>query len=400
MKKLLTLLLAGAMLTTFTACITVQMPDQAISTTKQSDSTAETEPEDDELLYNKDYTLDFDSILTIPLLSDLTLTQTELNTNWESMVSQITSQYTLYDPAEEGHLAQKGDKVNVHYKGYAANEEDKISDSILQNMSNYSYDVNGELLSGDDLVLGSNTMIGAYESAEHPEKNNAGFEDQLIGMKAGETRTITVTFPDSYGNAAELQGMVVKFDVTVNSISVGSVPELTDEMVASYTQNSYTTINGLKEHVIDYYKGQIAFDALENAAQIKELPANLVDAEITQYVYQYIEYTYPGEKLTEEETKVIFDEQYNNAKAYAEKTVKAKLILEALFVRYNVTLTWAEYKTMRSQYYEQDYYLYAMYYGITTEEEYEDFIGRDTMIQQCKYEKLLKVIKADALFQE
>lgn len=400
MKKLLILLLAGAMLASLASCKTNENTKGTTVTDRTTDPvTAEPEPEDDELLYNKDYALNFDSILTIPLLSDLTLSQAELNANWETMVSQITSQYTLYDPAKEDYLSQKGDKVNIHYKGYAANEEDKISESILKNMSNYSYDANGELLSGDDLVLGSNTMIGAYESKDHPEKNNPGFEDQLIGMKAGETRTITVTFPDSYGNAAELQGMVVKFDVTVNSISVGSVPELTDEMVAGYTQNAYTTIEALKEYVIDYYKGTLAFNALENAAVIQNLPTNLVDDEITQYVYEYIEYTYPGEKLTEEETKVIFDEQYNNAKAYAEKTVKAKLILEALFVRYNITLTWAEYKTMRSQYFAQDYYLYSMYYGITTEEEYEDFIGRDTMIQQCKYEKLLEVIKADALFQ-
>ena len=73
--------------------------------------------------------------------------------------------------------------------------------------------------------------------------------------------------------------------------------------------------------------------------------------------------------------------------------------MEALFARYEITLTWGEYKEMRTAYFEQDYYMYYMYYGITTEEEYEDFIGRDTLIQQCKYEKLLKILKAEAVFE-
>lgn len=394
MKKLLLLLLAGAMLTSTVSCSNATQPDTTTSTT----TAVSTQLKDSDPLYNQDYDLDFHTYLTIPALEELELSKTALDTQWEAMKNQIVSAYTTYHPAAEGYLAQTGDKVNIHYKGYAAHESDQISESTLKNMSNYSYDVNGELLQGDDLILGSNSMIGAYESQKHPEKNNPGFEDQLIGMKAGETRTITVTFPDSYGNATELQGVVVKYDVTVNSISTGSTPELTNEMVAGYTQNTYTTVDGLKAYVYDYAKGQIAFQELESAAVVKELPTDLVDAEITQYIYDYIEYTYPDQELTDEETKIIFDEQYNNAKTYAEKMVKAKLILEALFVRYNITLTWGEYQTLRAEYFEQDYYIYSMYYGITTEEEYEAFIGRDTLIQQCKYEKLLEFLNQTAVF--
>ena len=393
MKKIVSLLLAGLLLT-LTACTAAPTKHSAITTPSQDHSG---EPDDSYLLYNQDYTLDFDTYLTIPALNTLKLPQADLSANWETMAAQITSTYATYSDAPEGYEAVKGDKLNIHYKGYAT-EGNTISDETLANMSNFEYDDAGNLKAGHDLVLGSNSMIGAYESAEHPEKNNAGFEDQLIGMKAGETRTITVTFPDEYGNSDELRGIVTHFDVTVNSIKMGSTPELSDDLVATYTQNTYTTIAALQEYVMDYYKGQVAYSALEGATIFHKLPDELVDKEITQYVYEYIEYTHPGEALSDEETKVIFDEQYDNAKAYAEKLVKAKLILEALFARYEITLTWGEYKEMRAAYFEQDYYMYYMYYGITTEEEYEAFIGTDTLIQQCKYEKLLEILKAEAVF--
>ncbi len=397
MKKIFTLILAGTLLVSLVACKDNSAQTTPASTT--ASTTTEPEPDASTPLYNTDFALDFDTYLTLPALSDLKVSTEALNSNWDAMVSQITSTYATYTAAEEGYLAQKGDMVNIHYKGYAANESDKISDETLKNMTNFDYDTEGNLLKGHDLVLGSGSMIGAYESKEHPEKNNPGFEDQLIGMKAGETRTITVTFPDSYGNSDELCGMVVKFDVTANSIKIGSIPALTDEMVAQYTSDTYKTIDSFKEYVLDYYKGQVAFSALEAGVTIHKLPTDLVDKEITQYVYDYIEYTHPGEKLTDAETKVIFDEQYNNAKTYAEDLVQAKLILEALFARYNIILTWGEYKTLRSEYFAQDYYMYYMYYGITTEEAYEEFIGRDTLIQQCKYEKLLEILKTEAVFE-
>lgn len=384
------------MLTVLAAC-TDPSKETAASTTAAT--TQEPEPDASTPLYNKDYALKFEDFLTVPALKDVRLTAQALQSNWDAMANQITAAYTTYDPAKEGYEAKKGDSVNIHYKGYAANESDQISEETLKNMSNFTYDAEGKLQAGHDLILGSNTMIGAYESKEHPEKNNAGFEEQLIGMKAGETRTITVTFPDHYGNSDELQGMVVKFDVTANSIKVGSVPTLTDEMVAKYTSDTYKTIADFKAYVLDYYKGQVAYSALEDGTTIHKLPESVVDKEITQYVYDYIASTHPGEELTDEETKVIFDEQYNNAKAYAEGMVKAKLILECLYDRYDIVLTWGDYKKMRADYFAQDYYMYYMYYGITTEEEYEEFIGRDTLIQQCKYEKLLEILKNEAVFE-
>ena len=88
---------------------------------------------------------------------------------------------------ETSSACQKGDIVKIDYVGKK----------------------DGELFSGGSasgylLELGSGTFID-------------GFEDQLMGMKAKESKTIEVTFPKNYG-AADLAGKAVTFDVAVNHI--------------------------------------------------------------------------------------------------------------------------------------------------------------------------------------
>ena len=70
------------------------------------------------------------------------------------------------------------------------------------------------------LLLGSNSMI-------------PGFEDQIVGMKKGETKTITVTFPAEY-QAENLAGKDAEFDITVNSVEIGQLPELNAEFAERF----------------------------------------------------------------------------------------------------------------------------------------------------------------------
>ena len=80
-----------------------------------------------------------------------------------------------------------------------------------------------------DLVIGSNTFI-------------PGFEEQLVGMKAEETKDINVKFPDDY-QAENLKGKDATFKVTVHEIKKKVLPELTDEFVAS-TRHSPSKVCG------------------------------------------------------------------------------------------------------------------------------------------------------------
>lgn len=395
MKKLLSILLLVGLLLAAVSCSSAEPAGDGANAggTTTTDSTTSTPKyDDDHLMTNEDYQFDLTQYATVPALSDIKISAQELNENW-LMEEQLAKEYFAeYQDTEEGYAAQDGDLVNIHYKGYAADASVEITEDTIANMTNISYDDEGNLEEGYDLVLGSGSFIGAYESTTNPEKNNPGFEEQLVGMKAGETRTITVTFPDGYSNSEELQGVVVKFDVTVNVIQQVILPELTDEMVAEYTSEQFTDYASFKEYVLRYYTAQMAYDAIVEGSVFSGYPEDLVDQYITEYVYDYIDYIYGDEELTDDEIKVVFDEQYADARTNAENTVENRIILETLFDRLNITLTYAEYKAELTSEFETYYFYYYYYYGLTSEEDVEAYFGEDQLVLQFKYSKMLDTL--------
>jgi trigger factor len=87
---------------------------------------------------------------------------------------------------------------------------------------------------GYSLKLGSNTFI-------------PGFEDQLIGKKAGDAVVVDVTFPEAYGNE-ELAGAPAQFDVTVHEVRAAKAAELDDELAKKVGMDS---VDALKQAIKD-----------------------------------------------------------------------------------------------------------------------------------------------------
>lgn len=93
--------------------------------------------------------------------------------------------------------AQDGDQVNINFVG--------TKDGV---------EFAGGKADNQNLVLGSKSMI-------------PGFEDGVVGLKAGEQKTIEVTFPEDY-QSEELQGAKAEFTITLNSVSEAELPALDD----------------------------------------------------------------------------------------------------------------------------------------------------------------------------
>ncbi len=77
-----------------------------------------------------------------------------------------------------------------------------------------------------------------------------GFEDQMVGMKAGETKDVNVTFPENYG-AKDLAGKAAVFKVSVHKVLADVLPELTDAFVESLKIEGVKTIDDLKKNKKD-----------------------------------------------------------------------------------------------------------------------------------------------------
>jgi trigger factor len=120
-----------------------------------------------------------------------------------------------------------------------------------------------------------------------------GFEEQLVGVKAGDERMIEVNFPDEYG-AEELAGKPATFNVTVNEVKVKKLPELDDDFasdaagfdtLAELREDIGTRIKESEQSNIEREFERDVLDAVARGAKI-EVPHQLVHARAHEIVHE------------------------------------------------------------------------------------------------------------------
>ena len=133
----------------------------------------------------------------------------------ENMLEILRKQNTRFETA--ARAAQNGDQLNIDFVG-------KVDGEVFA----------GGSAKGTQLVLGSGRMI-------------PGFEDGLVGAKAGEERVLNLAFPTDYQNL-DLAGKAAEFTVTVNAVAEPLLPELNDEFFALF---------GIKEGGIEGFRAEV-----------------------------------------------------------------------------------------------------------------------------------------------
>jgi trigger factor len=161
--------------------------------------------------------------------------------------------------------AENGDYVVIDFKG-------SIENSDPAHPGERDYFAGGE---GRDhlLELGSGQFI-------------PGFEEQLVGLKAGDEKVVELTFPEDYGSAPHLAGQPAQFEVTVNEVKAKQLPELDDDFATE--AGGFDSIDELREDIasrmreaderkIEAEFREAALDAVVAGATV-EIPDSLVDA--------------------------------------------------------------------------------------------------------------------------
>ena len=184
-----------------------------------------------------------------------------------------------------------------------------------------------------NLVIGSNTFI-------------PGFENQLVGKKAGEEVEVNVTFPEAY-HAENLAGKPVVFNVKVNDVKVKEVPALDDEFAKDTTE--FETLAELRADVKAKLEEQAknAADAEMRNALVEKVSAN-TEVEVPEAMVQHqidnmlmelnYQLQYQGLNLEQllQMTGRGLDELREERRADAERLVKSSLVLEAIAEKENV----------------------------------------------------------------
>ena len=169
-----------------------------------------------------------------------------------------------------------------------------------------------------------------------------GFEDQLVGAKAGETVEVNVTFPEQY-QAEDLAGKDAKFVTTVHEVKAKEVPALDDEL-AKDIDEEVETLDELKAKYRKELESakEIAFDdAVEGAAlelavanaEIVELPEEMVHDEVHRAMNEFmgnIQRQGISPEMYFQLTGTTEEDLHKQYEADADKRVKTNLVIEAI----------------------------------------------------------------------
>ena len=240
-------------------------------------------------------------------LSKLKFKTTEVEVTDEdiqTVIDRLMESQVKYE-IEDGRVAEKSDQVTIDFAGFIDNEAFEGG-------------------KGEDapLVLGAGQFI-------------PGFEDQLIGKKAGDDCTVEVTFPADY-QAAHLAGKQARFETQVKSVAKSVKASDQDDLArmlgfddaAAITEDARTRLTEQAAGAAIQNTREAAFDALLAANEVS-LPERLIEEDIkatTQRVVQNMKQQgmeAPGEMLEDEAFR-------NEVRERSEKGLKLSVLMQSI----------------------------------------------------------------------
>lgn len=237
---------------------------------------------------------------------DTEVTEEEVNAEIETLQKRYAELVV-----KEDEPAEKGDTVVIDFEGFIDGEAFEGGKA-----ENYS------------LELGSNSFI-------------PGFEDQLVGVKAGDEKEVNVTFPEDY-HEEKLAGKDAVFKVKVHEVKTLELPELDDDFAID-VDDEVETFAELKEKIkkrLEENKEHMARHRIENevielAAKNAEIdvPEEMIDSEIERMINE-LDQQFRAQGLNldlyQQMTGNKLDDLKESMREDAEKRVRANLTIEAI----------------------------------------------------------------------
>ena len=214
------------------------------------------------------------------------------------------------------------------------------------------------------LVLGSGQFI-------------PGFEEQLGGLKAGDTKTISLTFPDDYP-AANLSGKAAEFDVTVQAVKVPGETKVDDDFAKSLGLESLAKLKELlktqlEQETAGLTRTQMKRQLLDKLAAEHDfaVPPTMVEAEFEQ-IWQQLEAEVAKEEDPEAARKEI-EADKEDYRRIAERRVRLGLLLSEIGQANRVEVTNQEMQMLLQQ--------AAQQYRPEDRERFVEYVREDAMAQ-------------------
>lgn len=242
----------------------------------------------------------------------------------QAQLEKFAAQQKNWEDTKDGYKAKTGDLVTLDFVG-------KDKDGVAF-----------EGGTGTDMAveIGSGRLI-------------PGFEDQVVGVKAGDEKTIKVTFPDDYP-AEELKGQPATFDLTVKSVKTAGETKIDDSLAKSLGLNDLEQLKGLLKGQIEQELNGLTRTHMKRKLldQLAEghdfpVPPSMVAAEFDQ-IWEQLKH----EATHEPDPEAALDEmeaEREDYQAIAERRVRLGLLLSEIGQANGIEVTNQEMSRLISQ---------------------------------------------------
>ena len=293
--------------------------------------------------------------------AEATVTDEQVEAELNRMAENVSSTETVDGPAQMGNTA------NIDFEGF----ENGVP-------------FEGGKGENHDLKLGSGSFV-------------PGFEEQIVGMSAGEEKDINITFPENYH--ADLAGKAVVFHVKVNKVTETVVPAMDDEFAKDVSE--FDTLDALKadirakameraqKNVQNEFETACIAKASENTTV--ELPNALIERELDTQMERFAYQLQMGGYSMEQYAKMMGGDVKTMRNAFrpaAEKAAKESVTLEKIAEVENIAVTdeeiAAEIESLAKQY-------------DLTVEKVKEMVPAEELTESLKTRKAVQVIVDSAV---
>ncbi|MDP9414652.1 MAG: trigger factor [Pseudomonadota bacterium] len=263
----------------------------------------------------------------------------------DERLEQLAQGQKSYDPAPADHAAQPGDLVIMDYEG-------KVDGKPFE----------GGKGEGMSVEIGSGRLI-------------PGFEDQLIGAKANEQRTLNVTFPEDY-NVDYLKGRAATFEVTINEVQQPREAKADDAFAQAMGLEGIDQLRKLirgqiEQELNGLTRTHMKRKLLDQLAATHDfpVPASMVEAEFNQ-IWQQLEHE-AGHEADPEAARAEMEAEREDYRAIAERRVRLGLLLSEIGHANGVEVTPQEMNQLIAQ--------AAQQYRPADREKFAEYIRQEPM---------------------
>lgn len=309
----------------------------------------------------------------------------------------------LFDYNYDEYLSL-GTYKGVEVSASAIDEEVQAQiDSILASNAK-DVDTGKASVEGNKLVYTVNATVGGAEAADLAKTDvsvtlgtgTTGLEDldaALLGMAKGDTKEVTLTVPADHTGNADIDGKEAVLSVLVTSVTEKVTPEtLTDEMIATATENLYTTVADYTVYLRSAIKQNLAWNTVLANTTFTDYPKKEAEMYYDNYLASYqntaAQYGMNLESMASMYGMTL-DAFQNNLAQQAIAQVNQDMAMFALAEKENLVADEAKLAEIRKE--------MMVYYGYEDEAAMMEVVGEDAIEQSAAYDMVMEFVEANAV---